>query len=159
MTRTRLVAVALLLCPLVAGAGAWADVTGSETRAYTAGLAGFVEPDCESIEPAAGGACFAVPPGTHAVSIRVDDALGLTVGGTFSFFDADGNDRGGGGFSCGRFDGIAVPDGITRLEVTVGHLSSVPPRCAASAAGTITVTYDNEYPDGWSLPEDPSAAG
>lgn len=81
--------------------------------------------DCEDELRRAGTACIPITRGTHALDLRILDATGLPVGGTYYVHDADGNFLDAGTF-CGAATKpmpAVVGTVILRLEAVNGPLA------------------------------------
>lgn len=139
----RLPSIALLVVALAATASPGAH--GTETREYLAATGDASVLLC-SERPSLGGACFGIPSAHPTARIRIDDDLGLPVGGAYRFEGADGAALSRGSF-C-RFVDAPIPAAAENLTVFVSSIRS-PLDCpvvngeipGVGTRGVVTVTW------------------
>lgn len=146
----RLPSVALLAVALAVASSFGAH--GTETREYVAATGDATVLLC-SERPSVGGACFATPANHLTAKIRIDDALGLPVGGAYRFEAADGSGLARGIF-CATVN-APIPAAARSLTVFVDSIRS-PIDCpitngqptGTGTMGVVSVTWLNSAPSG-----------
>lgn len=140
----RLLVVAAILVMTMAGR---AHAARTESYGYVAGPGDLVALNCDGnlkvTETTLGGTCFDILLDDASVSLKADDATGVSISLTYSFRNAAGEDMSDFPQFCGAIDDLAIPAGATSLVVYIDTALAAFSPCDGTpgTAGTITATY------------------